>query len=100
MGVENGMSLGVNLGVNGGDEQLNEDTSVLGIPSVMKHKVDKQSNQLCVSKQMVNRFPKSKPLSIRKKSVEFACIAQPSVKAGSLEERALSGESLLQEIAQ
>merc|ERR1711982_156340 len=67
-----------------GDEQLNEDTSVLGIPPVMKHKVDKQSNQLCVSKQMVNRCPKSKPLSIRKKSVEFACIAQPSVKAGSL----------------
>merc|ERR1711862_1051069 len=54
-----------------GDEQLNEDTSVLGIPPVMKHKVDKQSNQLCVSKQMVNRCPKSKPLSIRKKSGEF-----------------------------
>merc|ERR1712121_115182 len=29
-----------------GDEWLNEDTSVLGIPPVMKHKVDKQSNQL------------------------------------------------------
>merc|ERR1712168_527941 len=83
-----------------GEEWLNEDTSVLGIPPVMKHKVDKQSNQLCVSKQMVNRCPKSKPLSIRKKSVEFAYIAQPSVKAGSLEERALSGESLLQEITQ
>merc|ERR1712136_310535 len=37
-----------------GVEGLNEDTSVLGIPPVMKHKVDKQSNQLCISKQMVN----------------------------------------------
>merc|ERR1712136_251128 len=40
----------------------------------MKHIVDKQSNQLCVSKQMV--------------------------KTCSLQKRALSGESLLQEISQ
>merc|ERR1719385_285362 len=65
----------------------------------MKHIVDKQSNQLCVSKQMVKTCL-SKPVSIKKKSVEFACIPQPSVKASSLQKRALSGESLLQEISQ
>merc|ERR1711972_210801 len=37
----------------------------------MKHIVDKQSNQLCVSKQMVKTCL-SKPVSIKKKSVEFA----------------------------
>merc|ERR1711862_795439 len=42
----------------------------------------------------------SKPVSIKKKSVEFACIPQPSVKASSLENRALSGVSLIQEISQ
>merc|ERR1711862_805382 len=49
-----------------------------------KHIVDKQANQLCVSKQMVKSCF-SKPVSIKKKSVEFACIQQPSVKASSLE---------------
>merc|ERR1712219_39616 len=67
-------------------------------PTGMKHIVDKQSNQLCISKQMVKTCL-SKPLSIKKKSVEFACIPQPSVKASSLQKRALSGESL-QEISQ
>merc|ERR1712189_64047 len=34
------------------------------------------------------------------KSVEFVCISQPSTLARSLEKRALSGESLFQEISQ
>merc|ERR1712135_156450 len=79
--------------------KLYEHISSLSIPTGMKHIVDKQSNQLCVSKQMVKTCL-SKPVSIKKKSVEFACIPQPSVKASSLQKRALSGESLLQEISQ
>merc|ERR1711862_614062 len=81
--------------------KLYEHISVLNIPMKpgMKHIVDKQSNQLCVPKQMVKSCL-SKPVSIKKKSVEFACIQQPSVKASSLEKRALSGESLFQEITQ
>merc|ERR1719391_101532 len=82
-----------------GVEWLNEGTSGLSIPTGVKHIVDKQSNQLCVSKQMVKTCL-SKPVSIKKKSVEFACIPQPSVKASSLQKRALSGQSLLQEISQ
>merc|ERR1712240_732567 len=78
---------------------LFEHISVLNIPTGMRHIVDKQSNQLCISKQMVKTCL-SKPLSIKQKSVEFACIPQPSVKASSLQKRALSGESLLQEISQ
>merc|ERR1719290_444389 len=79
--------------------KLYEHISGLSIPTGMKHIVDKQSNQLCVSKQMVKTCL-SKPVSIKKKSVEFACIPQPSVKASSLEKRALSGQSLFQEISQ
>merc|ERR1712136_74080 len=79
--------------------KLYEHISSLSIPTGMKHIVDKQSNQLCVSKQMVKTCL-SKPVSIKKKSVEFACIPQPSVKASSLEKRALSGQSLFQEISQ
>merc|ERR1711972_827453 len=79
--------------------KLYEHISVLNIPAGMKHIVDKQSNQVCVSKQMVKTCL-SKPLSIKQKSVEFACIPHPSIKARSLEKRALSGESLFQEISQ
>merc|ERR1719283_599666 len=76
-----------------------EHISVLNIPTGMRHIVDKQSHQLCVSKQMVKSCL-TKPLSIKQKSVEFACIPQPSVKARSLEKRALSGEPLFQEVSQ
>merc|ERR1711951_277013 len=72
---------------------LFEHISILNIPTGMRHIVDKQSNQLCISKQMVKTCL-SKPVSIKKKSVEFACIPLPSVKASSLEKRALSGGSL------
>merc|ERR1712055_632639 len=79
--------------------KLYEHISGLSIPTGMKHIVDKQAHQLCVSKQMAKTCL-SNPVSIKKKSVEFACIQQPSVKASSLEKRALSGESLFQEISQ
>merc|ERR1712112_99347 len=78
--------------------KLYERISVLNKPTGMSHIVDKQSTQLCISKQMVKTCL-SKPLSIKQKSVEFVCVPQPSVMARSLEKRALSGESLFQEIS-
>merc|ERR1712098_215737 len=79
--------------------RLYERISVLDRPTGMTHIVDKQSTQLCISKQMVKTCL-SKPLSIKQRSVEFACVPQPSVMARSLEKRALAGESLFQEISQ
>merc|ERR1711915_825670 len=77
--------------------KLYETISVLNKPTGMSHIVDKQSTKLCISKQMVKTCL-SKPLSIKQKSVEFVCIS-PTL-ARSLEKRALSGESLFQEISQ
>merc|ERR1712029_1320570 len=65
----------------------------------MMHIVEKQSAHLCISKQMV-KMCLSEPLSIKQKSVEFACVPRPSVLARSLEKRALSGGVLFQEISQ
>merc|ERR1712111_267920 len=79
--------------------KLYEAISVLTRPTGMMHIVEKKSKQLCISKQMV-KICLSKPLSIKQKSVEFACVPQPSVLARSLEKRALSGEVLFQEISQ
>merc|ERR1719175_581844 len=79
--------------------KLYEHISVLNVPAGMKHIVDKQSNQLCVSKQIVKTCL-SKPLSIKQKSVEFSCVSHPSMLSRSLEKRALAGESLIQEIGQ
>merc|ERR1712121_400807 len=79
--------------------KLYERISILNKPTGMSHIVDKQSTKLCISKQMVKPCL-SKPLSIKQKSVEFVCISQPSAMAHSLEKRALSGESLFQEISQ
>merc|ERR1712040_31787 len=79
--------------------KLYEDISFLNRPTGMMHIVDKQSNQLCISKHMVKPCL-SKPISIKQKSVEFVCIPKPSIKARSIEKRALSGESLFQEISQ
>merc|ERR1719167_45140 len=79
--------------------KLYERISVLNKPTGMSHIADKQSTKLCISKQMVKTCL-SKPLSIKQKSVEFVCISQPSTLAHSLEKRALSGESLFQEISQ
>merc|ERR1711929_37638 len=78
---------------------LFEHISILNIPTGMRHIVDKQSNQLCISKQMVKTCL-SKPLSIKQKSVEFSCVSHPSMLSRSLEKRALACESLIQEIGQ
>jgi len=79
--------------------KLYERVSTLNKPTGLTHIFDKQTSQLCISKQMVNTCL-SKPLSIKQKSVEFVCVPQPSDMAYSLEKRALSGESLFQEISQ
>jgi len=79
--------------------KLYEHISILTKPTGMMHIVEKQTTQLCISKQMVKTCL-SKPLSIKQKSVEFACVPQPSVLARSLEKRALSGEVVFQEISQ
>merc|ERR1712111_340958 len=57
--------------------KLYESISVLTKPTGMMHIVEKKSTKLCISK----------PLSIKQKSVEFACVPQPSVLARSLEKR-------------
>merc|ERR1711931_312679 len=66
--------------------KLYERIAFLTKPTGMMHIVDKQSTQLCISKQMVKTCL-SKPLSIKQKSVEFVCISQPSTLARSLEKR-------------
>merc|ERR1712083_820481 len=76
-----------------------ERISLLTRPTGMMHIVEKQPTKLCISKQMVKTCI-TKPLSIKQKSVEFACVPKPSVLASSLQKRALSGESLFQEISQ
>jgi len=79
--------------------KLYERISFLTKPTGMIHIVEKQSTKLCISKQMVKTCL-SKPLSIKQRSVEFACVPAPSVLARSLEKRALSGEVVFQEISQ
>merc|ERR1712212_772128 len=64
--------------------KLYERISFLTKPTGMIHIVEKQSTKLCISKQMVKTCL-SKPLSIKQKSVEFACVPYPSVLARSLE---------------
>merc|ERR1712219_78562 len=79
--------------------KLYERISLLTRPTGMMHIVEKQPTKLCISKQMVKTCL-SKPLSIKQRSVEFACIPQPSVRARSLEKRTLAGEALFSELSQ
>merc|ERR1719391_1747487 len=78
--------------------KLYERVSLLTRPTGMMHIVEKQPTKLCISKQMVKTCL-SKPLSIKQRSVEFACIPQPSVHARSLEKRTLAGEALFSELS-
>jgi len=78
--------------------KLYERISLLTRPTGMMHIVEKQPTKLCISKQMVKTCL-SKPLSIKQKSVEFACVPYPSVLARSLEKRALAGEALFHELS-
>jgi len=78
--------------------KLYESIPLLNKPTGMMHIVEKRPNRLCISKQMVKTCL-TKPLSIKQRSVEFACIPAPSVVARSLERRALAGESLFHELS-
>merc|ERR1711951_97415 len=78
--------------------KLYESIPLLNKPSGMMHIVEKRPNRLCISKQMVKTCL-TKPLSIKQRSVEFACVPAPSVVARSLERRALAGESLFHELS-
>jgi len=79
--------------------KLHERISLLNQPAGMKHIVEKQPTKVCISKQMVKTCL-SKPLSIKQRSFEFACLPWPSVLARSFEKRALAGEVLIRELSQ
>merc|ERR1719184_738779 len=79
--------------------ELYERISLLVKPTGMMHIVEKQPTKLCISKQMVKTCL-TKPLSIKQRSVEFACVPAPSVLARSLEKRALAGEPLFDILSQ
>merc|ERR1719209_1760576 len=79
--------------------KLYERISLLVKPTGMMHIVEKQPTKLCISKQMVKTCL-TKPLSIKQRSVEFACVPAPSVLARSLEKRALAGEPLFHILSQ
>merc|ERR1712111_86819 len=79
--------------------KLYEHISLLVKPTGMMHIVEKQPTELCISKQMVKTCL-TKPLSIKQRSVEFACVPAPSVLARSLEKRALAGEPLFHILSQ
>merc|ERR1712029_526901 len=79
--------------------KLYEHISLLVKPTGMMHIVEKQPTKLCISKQMVKTCL-TKPLSIKQRSVEFACVPAPSVLARSLEKRALAGEPLFHILSQ
>merc|ERR1712029_437399 len=79
--------------------ELYERISLLVKPTGMMRIVEKQPTKLCISKQMVKTCL-TKPLSIKQRSVEFACVPAPSVLARSLEKRALAGEPLFHILSQ
>ena len=86
-----------------------ERMQALNKPVVSAHMVEKQRNQICISKEKIHicsgqsevshqGMVRSSPLAIKTKKVEYACIAAPSSKAQSLEKRAKGGESLSMEL--
>merc|ERR1712121_218376 len=79
--------------------KLYEAISLLVKPTGMMHIVEKQPTKLCIPQQMVKPCL-TKPLSIKQRSVEFACVPAPSVLARSLEKRALAGEPLFHILSQ
>lgn len=79
---------------------LNKIFNKIGYISVAyakNHVVIKQVDQVCISKQMLNTC-QGKPLKVRQRNVEFACVPRPSVEAKTLEERAYAGEPLAPEV--
>ena len=71
----------------------------MSFPLVAAHKVEKQMNKICISKEKVKTCGGApgglSGSGMRKeKMVKYACISSPSSKAESLKKRAMVGESL------
>merc|ERR1719430_1418675 len=70
------------------------------LPLVAMHKVEKQTNKVCISKEKVKTCGSlltGKQLgsgSMKEKLVKYACVSAPSAKAESLKNRAMAGEAL------
>merc|ERR1719167_233710 len=70
------------------------------LPLVAMHKVEKQMNKVCFSKEKVKTcggLMAGKglgPGSMKQKLVKYACVSAPSAKAESLKKRAMGGEAL------
>jgi len=68
------------------------------MPLVSSHKVEKKMNHICISKEKLKvcggQSVASSPDMMKPKTVQYACIASPSSKANSMEQRAKAGESL------
>merc|ERR1719402_1285697 len=75
-----------------------ERVRTLVMPLVSAHKVEKQMNRVCISKEKIKvsggGAGASSQGSMPQKLVKFACVAAPSVQAQTLEKRAMAGESL------
>lgn len=78
-------------------EKIFNKIKYVSVAYAKNHIVDKQTGQVCISKQMLNTCL-GKPLKIRHRTVEFACVARPSIQAETLEKRAYAGEPLIEEI--
>ena len=69
-------------------------------PLATMHKVEKQMNKVCISKEKVKTcggLMAGKGLgsgSMKEKLVKYACVSAPSAKAESLKKRAMGGEAL------
>merc|ERR1719402_1396765 len=79
-----------------------ERVRTLVMPLVSAHKVEKQMNRICISKEKIKvsggGAGVSSQGSMAQKLVKFACVAAPSVQAQTLEKRAMAGESLGAEV--
>merc|ERR1719402_900945 len=68
------------------------------MPLLSAHKVEKQMNKVCISKEKIKTCGGASGSSsqggMTQKTVKFACVAAPSTKAQTLEKRAMAGESL------
>merc|ERR1740124_1485494 len=77
---------------------LFERARTLVVPLVSAHKVEKKMNHICISKEKVKvcggQSVASSPDMMKTKTVQYACIASPSSKSKSMEQRAKAGESL------
>merc|ERR1712158_142975 len=82
----------------------------LNKPVVSAHMVETQNSQICISKQKIKvctgqseisseGLTSSKPLSLKTKMVEYACVSKGTSKGESLKKRAKSGESLSVELS-